>query len=211
MAKQEFTKNDQVVRSYSAPGFSLKSKVVCRHCNNEWMSQLESAIKPILEPMALGHWPVMLSSQDCARLGAWVLKTVVMLEMAQPTPAVIPLSHRKHVARRLSPPARAQVWAGARPPGQAPTRFDHQSGGDSETKLHDGYIALLGVGQFFGYVVSLPSTGRDSEDPPPFLLNFEEAPIFKRLWPAPTQGIRFPPKWSCKDDDLDDLWPSLRA
>jgi hypothetical protein len=209
---QQFTKNDRVLRSYEAPGFSLKSKAVCRLCNNGWMSQLEYNVKPVLERLALGQWPVVLSEEECARLGAWVIKTVVMLEMAQPTPAVIPQSHRSHLATTSRPPARAQVWAGARPPGQAPTRFDHQSGGDSESDLHDGYIALLGIGQFFGYVVSFPSTDRErSEDPPPDQLSFEEIPIFKRLWPTPARGVRLPPKWSCDDQSLDDLWPSLRA
>lgn len=212
VGKQEFTRDDRVVRSYTAPGFSLRSNVVCKQCNNGWMSRLESSVKPVLEPVALGRWPVTLSGQDCVRLAAWVVKTVTMLETAQPTPAVVPVSHRTHLARTSTPPVRAQVWAGTRPPGQAPTRFDHQSGGESERDFHDGYIALLGVGQFLGYVVAFPSTETERpEDPPPVPLPFEQAPIFERLWPAPSSDIRLPPKWSCQDEFLDELWPSLRA
>ncbi len=212
VGEQQFTRDGSVVRSYTAPGFSQKSNVVCKRCNNVWMSQLESSVKPVLEPLALGKWPVTLSRQDCVRLAAWVLKTVAVFETAQPTQAVVPPSHRRHLAGTSTPPLRAQVWAGARPPGQVPTRFDHQSGGDSETELHDGYIALLGVGQFLGYVVSFPSTETQRpEDPPPAMLRFEETPIFERLWPARGSGIRLPPRWSCQDEFLDELWPALRA
>lgn len=121
-----------------------------------------------------------------------------MLETVQPAPAVVPVSHREHVARTSAPPERAQVWAGTRTPDQLPVRFDHRSGGESESELHDGYIALLGVGRFMAYVVSFPSTETERpEDPPPVTLPFEEIPIFERLWPAPKRGIRLPPKWSC--------------
>lgn len=64
LGEQQFTKDGRLLRSYNAPGFSLKSNAVCKKCNNGWMSQLETSVKPVLEPVALGEWPVTLSGQD---------------------------------------------------------------------------------------------------------------------------------------------------
>jgi hypothetical protein len=47
------------------------------------MARLENDVPPFLGPMIQGA-PSMLSAIDCERLTTWLLKTVLMLQLAEP-------------------------------------------------------------------------------------------------------------------------------
>lgn len=54
-----------------------KIRIVCKTCNNGWMSQIESAVKPILIAL-INRSNLVLSSEDTKILALWVsLKTIV--------------------------------------------------------------------------------------------------------------------------------------
>src|SRR5213593_3811716 len=42
-------------RSYPKRPYRWRLRVVCKTCNNGWMSRIDDAAKPIAEPMILGH------------------------------------------------------------------------------------------------------------------------------------------------------------
>ena len=57
------------VREMLGPVIKTKLRVVCRPCNNTWMSQLENEVKPTLLPLMLGE-PGTLNSQRQEAAGA---------------------------------------------------------------------------------------------------------------------------------------------
>jgi hypothetical protein len=58
----------------------LVSREVCERCNHEWMSQLESAAKPILVPM-MHDIALELTPQHQHIIALWFLKTCIMHEV----------------------------------------------------------------------------------------------------------------------------------
>ena len=60
---------------------SFITDAVCAICNNGWMSQLESAVKPLLSPLLVDPWPAnsrrLLSDLfiSCHIITRWLLKT----------------------------------------------------------------------------------------------------------------------------------------
>lgn len=59
---------------------------VCTGCNNGWMEKLESATRPILEPMLLGAAPGssrVLDPDHQALLATWAAKTALLLTLAK--------------------------------------------------------------------------------------------------------------------------------
>src|SRR5712692_317276 len=63
------------IRTQSA----LKVRTVCATCNGGWMSNLETAIKPILEPLMRDKSTNLDASQQEA-IAAWSLKTAMVLD-----------------------------------------------------------------------------------------------------------------------------------
>ena len=58
----------------------LITKRPCRRCNNEWMSQLETAVKPILQPLMKGT-PTTLTLRQQSIIAVWFLKTVMNFDL----------------------------------------------------------------------------------------------------------------------------------
>jgi len=51
--------------------FTKKIRVVCKTCNNGWMSRLENATKPILLPLIQGE-PALLDREQQTLLAQWI-------------------------------------------------------------------------------------------------------------------------------------------
>ena len=49
-------------RTYPGTAFRGRAKVVCKKCNNEWMSQIEEKASRLLKPMLFGSLPIGLDS-----------------------------------------------------------------------------------------------------------------------------------------------------
>jgi hypothetical protein len=71
----------QLVARRRSPKVILQGGL-CNECNNERLSRLESAVKPILEPMARYAQPTVLDLDSQRLLAAWAIKTVYLLELA---------------------------------------------------------------------------------------------------------------------------------
>ena len=46
---------NRLPRQWSAKPFKTTVKMVCASCNNGWLSQLESAVKPVIAPLIRGE------------------------------------------------------------------------------------------------------------------------------------------------------------
>jgi hypothetical protein len=53
---------------------------VCEVCNNTWMSQIETAARPILSPAILDFHPLRLGRPEQKIVATWVTKTAMVLE-----------------------------------------------------------------------------------------------------------------------------------
>jgi hypothetical protein len=75
--------SDSESRTFTTDLFQFKANVVCRdRCNSGWMSDLEDAARPWLEPMIQGRGRTYY---DHGRevIAYWALKTAMMIDFAQ--------------------------------------------------------------------------------------------------------------------------------
>jgi hypothetical protein len=59
--------------------FGLKAKCVCRKCNQEWMSQLESSAQHVIGPL-IQDFSIPLSSDLQITAALWCLKMAMVTE-----------------------------------------------------------------------------------------------------------------------------------
>ena len=95
----------------SAPLIRVTARCVCEPCNNVWMSQLEEAAKPFVEPMVFGR-SVQLSTADQTTVAFWVAKTAAALEYTLETDSrlISTADHHWMYQHRLAPPEMS-IWA----------------------------------------------------------------------------------------------------
>ncbi len=79
-----FTKNTQPTsppkhRKTNGRIWTKKIKVVCKTCNETWMSQIEQTAKTILLPMMRGE-PYRLTQEDCLSISRWITLKVMVAE-----------------------------------------------------------------------------------------------------------------------------------
>lgn len=90
--------------------FGHKVRVVCKPCNEGWMSDLERATQPILIPMMEGN-SVRLTWGRCKTLATWAFKTATMIDCldSDVNRGVSP-DHIETLYRDRKPPATCQIW-----------------------------------------------------------------------------------------------------
>ena len=91
-----------------------KVKVVCQsECNGGWMSDLENAAKPALEPLILGE-PRNLSEEDQTLIALWAAKTEMMLQFIHRRDLRgVPPAHYEHVYAKRTAPSAMRIWLSA--------------------------------------------------------------------------------------------------
>lgn len=94
--------------------FSKKLKIVCGTCNNEWMSRIEEAAKPLLVQMfnRPSQLRIVLNTNDQLALARWAFKTTVVAVYVDHVSA-FPGAHRKEFHNTLKPPQHTQIWIGS--------------------------------------------------------------------------------------------------
>lgn len=93
--------------------FSKTLKIVCRPCNNEWMSGMETAAEPLLTAMFNAHGTsVRLDEAAQLTLARWAFKTAAVtsrIDYSDP----FPLAHRREFHQADQPPRHVQIRIGA--------------------------------------------------------------------------------------------------
>jgi hypothetical protein len=92
----------------------LEVKRICARCNQGWMSELETAIKPVLVPLLQGQ-DAILPEAGQRLLAFWTVKTASMLQFTSKEHPVPPDYLREVYENRESrtPPRTTQIWVGA--------------------------------------------------------------------------------------------------
>lgn len=95
---------------YESFPFTQNVKVVCKTCNNEWMSALESSVGPILGPMVRDATWIRLKPPTQRLIATWAVKTAFMLQYLHPTNRVVPDAEYSRFYIEQQPPMRYLVW-----------------------------------------------------------------------------------------------------
>ncbi|MFD7735969.1 hypothetical protein ACFV6F_36970 [Kitasatospora phosalacinea] len=175
-------------------------KAVCEPCNNGWMSELESGVKPFLPEMINGG-RVFLDSEQQQLLAAWSLKTMLMMAKAHnPPEPIIPATDYTDFYRERRPSAVMVARTGF-----AAVPENAQIALASDFSCHAlavqdgyGYLATLRLGMFVVQIVRAgPFPGQVLK---PFVPTWQLMP----LWPV-AEPRHWPPTFPIPDQD----WASL--
>lgn len=189
-------------RTKRAKGTAYFTRAFCRdECNGGWMSRLEDAVKPVLEPMLHGRLPTTLSVADQQLLAFWATKTAFAFQTQEgrETTWARPEDFRALYAEQ-GPLAESQVWLGAREVGHAAFYRGHSVRlGDSDRAAVDGFGVVLTVGfaVFWVLVPYLPGVG--------LRLTGEAAMATKPIWPGLGRPVVWPPAHTIVPLDLTGL------
>jgi hypothetical protein len=136
-----------------------KLKVVCKPCNNEWMSQLQEVAKPILTPRITGDWSATLSRDEQKILASWATMFTMVLEFAHPKTISISQAARSHfrLTREHDPLPNSLIFMG-RSSGTR-MKFIHQGIGTvkpvpGKVPLCDTLFAIFTVGDIIFQIMS---------------------------------------------------------
>lgn len=190
----------QALTGYATVGPKARARLVCKGCNNGWMSALEVVVAPSLSTALAGSLPD-LDFQEQQILSTWAVKTAAMLERTQTRDQqflVPPAVFAQLYVRKTAPPDLTYVWLGVddldaglafgiRPMGVEVRRLGRLA---AERTAVLGYEARLLVGKARLLVLGVPA------EPGP---NFHEnlAPnaefISRRIWPPEqSRGVLLP-------------------
>jgi len=105
-----------IAERWQAPTISTKAKVVCRHCNNTWMSDIETDAKSTLSEMIHLAAPVSLLASGISALSAFAFKCAVIANHMSPATDgnlfFSPYDRRKFRESRQIPDG-VQMWVAA--------------------------------------------------------------------------------------------------
>jgi hypothetical protein len=76
---------------------------VCEKCNNQWMSDIETTVGPIIRALSLGH-SLSLKTTDAANLSTWTFKTLALYNITTNYRPLVALTDFRHVYRERTPP-----------------------------------------------------------------------------------------------------------
>lgn len=183
------------------------TRAFCRGCNGGWMSRLEHAVRPLLEPMLHGRPPMTLSVDDQRTLAFWATKTAFafLTQEGEETKWARPEDFTALYAAQ-GPLPHSQAWLGAREIGHAGWYRAHSvrlPGGIDDGI--DGFGAVLTVGfAAFWILVPYRELGR-------LRLVSEAAMAMKPIWPGLGRQIAWPPARTIVPTNLTGLPEQLLA
>jgi hypothetical protein len=60
----------------------ITAKVICRSCNNGWLSRIDNAAAQVMRPLIRGQHEVTLDCEGQAAVAAWIYKSALMFDAA---------------------------------------------------------------------------------------------------------------------------------
>jgi hypothetical protein len=196
-------RSDFEIRTRAGDPKSLKVRCVCCDCNSGWMSELQSAAKPIGIPLALGK-PGLLDAGKLLTLATWITMLTITSEYSNPRMVAIPQTDYDHVYKKKYAPQHFRIWIGHLAPNQWPSIYIHhplaivEPETEEERNSLDAVLSKLNTqsstfafGQLFVHVISISAPNVDLlqrwQMPPPC------AAALREIWPLPGHNIIWPP------------------
>lgn len=171
-----------------------KVKVVCKSCNNGWLSRLEETAKPLLIPLINGE-RCGLTLQTQITIATWAAKTAMIAEHLRPREKGVSEAERAWLKEHLIPPRSWIVWLAGyngkswRNLGMNQYRGRLQESPISSPTVESHYIhaTTFGIGRVVFLVV-----GTTLESAPEIFSKFEGKGLF-RIWLPLPRSILWPP------------------
>lgn len=193
-----FVQKDQdgvPIGTFVMGGLDMKAKVVCKRCNESWMSDLESIhAKPALERLIIGSdaTQITISQSRAKSIALFAFKTAVIVDhMSRGRPPFFCRSVRYRFATTNAIPDNVRMWMA----GYLPIRTGTFTGNYGDAVVpHRGrlklYICTYAAGHFIFQLVAAryyrtTMTAFAPED------NFEY--LAMPFWPTMPIKIRWPP------------------
>jgi hypothetical protein len=183
----------EVINEWSLPGIDLTAKVVCKPCNEGWMSSLENdRAKPALRDLIVGNKGFTVSQSRANSMAIFAFKTAVIVDhMRRGHLPFFRRSVRCKFAESLEIPPNVYMWfAGFLPMGSGLVQSLYPQGRiNSELRIKIHVCTYL-VGHLIFQVVS----ARFRSGMPSFFprRGFEKLAI--PFWPSIPRRITWPPQ-----------------
>jgi hypothetical protein len=197
--RMEWIKSGRIETESNIQRARVEAEVVCKECNNGWMSQVEAEVKPILirlieHPSSRGS----VTDEEAVLLASWmILKGIVldhfMLAHGQ-TSSFFTARQRTSLMKKAMPPDNVAVWLARLPTpaslfkGDFTTLYYPKFAAGANPHLQ-AYVFTLGVNEVGLQLIALRNILRKPVGaPPPFANRPMGRPwsdVLHGLWPAP--------------------------
>jgi hypothetical protein len=183
--------------------------VVCRACNQGWMSQLEDHAKPILTPL-ITHpkTPRSISAVDCLTLASWLSAKSVVLDFfifhRGQQRALFYTPRQRHELRDANiPPSLATVWIGRMQKrglvsGDIQTLYYSKLKSDPAFRNLRATVTTVAVNEVVIQLVAWRKMSKTATvpDPIPWFHSPSVGPwdeYMIEVWPALPESVEWPP------------------
>lgn len=102
---------DRTAKLWGGDPRSRRVQIVCGPCNHHWMSDLQTAAKPILIPLILGQ-STILDKEKQQILAAWCAMTMISAEYLYPHRATTSVTDRRWLFKHKLAPRNFRIWIG---------------------------------------------------------------------------------------------------
>lgn len=189
-------------RAWARVSLDVTVGVVCRECNNGWLSDLEDAAKPLLEPLIRGE-SVTLTPEESKTVALWCVKTALLFQYTHPERRSAPDWHYRWLFEKRTPPPNVFVWLAGYSGSYWEGWYLHQllllrdPDGIDRSEKEKGYCATITAGALVFQVIGLDA---DST------LDLEKAsihePYIVQVWPLRDETATLPPPQLLHDSAL---------
>jgi hypothetical protein len=179
----------KVLRVWRSQAIDLTAKVVCKPCNEGWMSELElHHAKPALSDLIVGNKPLTLSQSRANSIALFAFKSAVIIDHMRRGKPFFRRSLRRKFARTLTIPDNVQMWlAGFLPMGSGRFNTFYNDASTTTGGRLKLYVCTYSAGHFVFQVVAVRSIGIPSFEPRP---GFEHLAV--PFWPSIPEGFSSP-------------------
>jgi hypothetical protein len=126
--------SEQIINLRPGAVGTRKLRIVCRECNNNWMSKIEDSSKDIIIAL-MNHEDVILSSDQQIKLVSWIALMAIMVEFTHIPSKVIPVTERKYFLQNKLPPEDWTIWIGKYQGNEWQQRYFHKASQFSDQEL----------------------------------------------------------------------------
>lgn len=208
----------KLLRDRQGGAIDKRYKVVCKRCNETWMSAMEMAVRPRLIPLIKGE-PILLGECDRQMLADWIMLKAFVVEHTSyrdfPAEPISSQQDREYFMLLRQLPFGVRIWIAQHtsPEKWRSAVFGHNFGAapphgplPPPPRPKNTQIITLGIGALLVHIFWTTSATLYS------WIKFEGlVPPFRELWPMTKDDIRWRPLLTISEYDIEKLVQSSDA
>lgn len=204
--KHEMKSGERIIVWIGANRLEVAPKCVCRTCNGGWMSDLEVAVRPVLEPLLYAKERTV-SPAEQTLIATWLAVKAVAVRYGLSPPEPLEQSWRRWIYTHREPPPTWYAWLGLYG-GPKPASLEHRAITIDTGALQrpvvvpptpNGLLLTVTIGALLLQIIGI--NGGYVRHPGP--------PGLARIWPPPHHVIEWPPFIGHGDATLQGIRESL--